>query len=169
MVSNEESFEDVHEFADIARPVVADEVTQERCANGWHTNPEPVGESPKQELNQARNIFSSISKGWHFDADYIQPKKEISPESSSTHFGLQITVRRRDDSSRHYARTVAPNSFIHMILENSKQLGLQREAQFADLIQEEGSACRCLESPDARRDCTREGAPLVPEELAFYQ
>jgi hypothetical protein len=56
-----------------------------------------------------------------------------------------------------------------MILQNSKQLGLQREAQFADLIQEKGSACCGLESPDARRYCTREGAPLVSEELAFYQ
>ena len=44
---NEESFEDVHEFTDIARPVVAGEIVQERRANGWHTNPEPVGELPK--------------------------------------------------------------------------------------------------------------------------
>ena len=169
MVLNEESFEDVHEFADIARPVVADEVTQERCANGWHTNPEPVGESPKQELNQARNIFSSISKGWHFDANYIQPKKEISPESPGTHLGFQIAVRRRDNSSRHYPGMVAPDSLVHMILKNAKQLGLQREAQFADLIQEKGSACRGLESPDARRYRARESAALVPEELAFDQ
>jgi hypothetical protein len=169
VVLNEESFEDVHEFADIARPVVADEVTQERCANGWHTNPEPVGESPKQELNQARNIFSSISKGWHFDANYIQPKKEISPEAPSTHLGFQIAVRRRDNSSRHYPGMVAPDSLVHMILKNSKQLGLQREAQFADLIQEERSTCRGLESPDARRYCARERTAFVSEEFAFYQ
>jgi hypothetical protein len=169
VVLNEESFEDVHEFADIARPVVADEIAQKRCANGWHTNPEPGGESPKQELNQARNIFSSISKRWHFDANYIQPKKEISPEAPSTHLRFQIAVRRRDNSSRHYAGLVTPNSLVHMILKNPKQLGLQRETQFADLIQEEGSACCGLESPDARRYCARERAALVSEELAFYQ
>jgi hypothetical protein len=71
VVSNEEPFEDVHEFSDIAWPVVVVEITQERFANGWHTNPQPGRESPKQELNQARNIFSSISKRWHFDANYI--------------------------------------------------------------------------------------------------
>jgi hypothetical protein len=169
VVSNEEPFEDVHEFSDIARPVVAAELTQESCANGWRTNPQPGRESPKQELNQARNIFSSISERRHLDANYIQSKKEVSPETPSTHLGLQIAIRRCDNSSRHDAGMVTPNSLVHMILENSKQLGLQREAQFADLIQEEGSACRGLESPDARRDCTREGAPLVPEELAFYQ
>ena len=64
---------------------------------------------------------------------------------------------------------VTPHSFVHMILKYSKQLGLQREAQFGDFIQEEGSACCGLESPDARRYRARESAALVPEELAFYQ
>jgi hypothetical protein len=169
VVLNEEPFEDVHEFADIARPVVADEVAQERCANGRHTNPEPGGESPKQELNQGRNIFSSISKGWHFDANYIQPEKEILPETPSTHLGFQIAVRRRDNSSRHYPGVVTPDSLVHMILKNSKQLGLQREVQFADLIQEEGSTRCGLESPDARRYCACERTAFVSEELAFYQ
>jgi hypothetical protein len=169
VVSNEEPFEDVHEFSDIAWPVVVVEITQERFANGWHTNPQPGRESPKQELNQARNIFSSISERWHFDSNYIQSKKEVSPKTPSTHLGLQIAIRRCDNSSRHDAGMVTPNSLVHMILKNSKQLGLQREAQFADLIQEEGSTCCGLESSDARRDCTRECAPLVPEEFAFYQ
>jgi hypothetical protein len=148
---------------------MADELAQERCANGWNTNPEPGSESPKQALNQARNIFSSISKRWHFDANYIQPKKEVSPETPSTHLGLQVAIRRRDNSSRHFTGMVTPNSLVHMVLKNSKQLGLQREAQFADLIQEQGSACSGLESPDARRYSAREGAALVSEELAFYQ
>jgi hypothetical protein len=169
VVVNEESFEDIHEFTDIARPVVADEIVQECRANGWHTNPEPGGELPKQELSQARKVFPSISKRGHFDADYIQPKEEVSPESPSTHLGLQITVRRRDNSSRHYAGMVTPHSLVHLILKNSKQLGLQREAQFADLIQEKGSACCGFESPDARHYRARESAAFVPEELAFDQ
>jgi hypothetical protein len=169
VVSNEVSFEDVHEFADIARPIVTGEIAQERCGNGWRTDSEPGGESLKQELNKARNIFSSISKRWHFDANYIQPKKEISSETPSTHLELQIAVRRRDNSSRHRAGVVTPNSLVHLILKNSKQLGLQRETQFADLIQEKGSARCGLESPDARRYCAREGATLVSEEFAFYQ
>jgi hypothetical protein len=99
VVLNDESFEDVHEFTDIARPIVAGEVAQERCANRWHTKAEPGGESPKQKFNQVRKVFPSISKRGHFDADYIQPKEEVSPESSSTHLGLEIAVRRRDNAS----------------------------------------------------------------------
>jgi hypothetical protein len=124
VVLNEESFEDVHEFADIARPIVAGEIAQERCGYGWRPNPEPGGESLEQELNQARKIFSSISKRWHFDANYIQPKKEVSPETPSTHLELQIAVRRCDNPRRHHAWMGAPNSLVHLILKNSKKLDL---------------------------------------------
>ena len=127
MVLNEESFEDVHEFTDIARPIVAGEVAQERCANRWHTKAEPGGESPKQKFNQVRKVFPSISKRGHFDANYIQPKKEVSPKTPSTHLELQIAARRRDNPSRHHAGMGAPNSLVHLILKNSKELGLQLE------------------------------------------
>ena len=169
MVLNKESFEDVHEFADISRPIVAGEFAHERCGNDWCCNTEPSGESLNQELNQDRNIFSAISKSWHFDTNYVQPKKEIPSEMPIFHLGLQIAVRRCDDSSRHHAGVVTPNSLVHLIMKNSKQLGLQRETQFADLIQEESSACCGLKSPDARCYCTREGTALVSEELALYQ
>jgi hypothetical protein len=99
VVLNEESFEDVHELADISRPVVAAEFAQECFANRWDTNSEPGGELPKEELNQTGNIFSSNSKRRHFDANDVQSKKEISPETPSIHIGFQIAVRRSDNSS----------------------------------------------------------------------
>jgi hypothetical protein len=167
VVLNEKSLKNVHEFADIARPIVAGEFTQERPGNGWHTNPEPGGESRKQELNQTRNVFPSISKRWHFDANHIQPKEEISSKTPSSHLGLQVAVRRRDNPSRHRAGLVTPNPLVHLILQDPKKFGLQRETQFADLIQKKGPARRGLESPDARRYGAREGAALMSEELAF--
>ncbi len=97
MVLNEESFEDIHEFTDIARPVVADEIVQECRANGWHTNPEPGGKSSKQELNQARKIFPSISKRRHLDANHIQPKKRSLRKRSA---------RTSDSRSRFVAATI---------------------------------------------------------------
>jgi len=148
---------------------VAGEFAYERFGNDWCSNCEPGGELLNQELNQDRNVFSAISKSWHFDANYVQSKKEISSEMPISHLGLQIAVRRCDDSSRHHAGVVTPHSLVHLIMKNPKQLGLQRETQFANLIQEEGSAPCGLKSADARRYCTRESAALVSEELALNQ
>src|SRR4051794_4009984 len=52
-------------------------------------------------------------------------------------------------------------------LERAEQLGLDRERQLADLVEEHGSAVALLEDADLLRDRPRERAPVVPEQLAL--
>src|SRR5581483_9875325 len=53
------------------------------------------------------------------------------------------------------------------ILEHAEQLRLRLEGQLADLVEEERAAVGQLEAADAPRVGPREGALLVPEQLAL--
>ncbi len=50
-----------------------------------------------------------------------------------------------------------------------KQLRLQFERDFADLVEEDGAVVGQFEAADALRDGAGEGAALVSEEFAFQQ
>ena len=52
-------------------------------------------------------------------------------------------------------------------LDGAEQLGLQRDVEIPDLVDEQRAAARLLEEPPVGRDGAGESAPLVPEERRF--
>ena len=56
-----------------------------------------------------------------------------------------------------------------MILQDTKELGLQFERYFADLIQEQSAVVGKLHAPYLLRDSSGESSLFVPEEFAFQQ
>jgi hypothetical protein len=52
-------------------------------------------------------------------------------------------------------------------LEDAEQLGLDRERQLTDLVEEDGAAVALLEDADLLGGCPRERALFVPEQLTL--
>ena len=58
---------------------------------------------------------------------------------------LQIPVGRRDDADVDLQRARAADALERFLLERAKDLGLQRQRQIADLVEEQRAAMRQLE------------------------
>jgi hypothetical protein len=61
----------------------------------------------------------------------------------------------------------ATDAFERLLLEESKQLGLERRNHLADLVEEHRSTVGRFEQPPLLDPRVGERAPLVPEELAL--
>src|SRR6185437_13494750 len=83
--------------------------------------------------------------------------------------GLQVPVRRGNDTHVHLQRLRAADPLKSFFLERSQNLGLQRERQIADLVEKQRPAMRELELSGLSLGGARERALFVSEELRFEQ
>src|SRR5581483_12074324 len=97
----------------------------------------------------------------------VPPVEDILAEASGGDLGLEVAVRRRDDPDVDGDRLRPADPLELPILEHAEQLRLRLEGQLADLVEEERAAVGQLEAADAPRVGPREGALLVPEQLAL--
>src|SRR5207244_5387672 len=81
----------------------------------------------------------------------------------------EVPVRGRHQSDVDSFGARAAETLELLLLEHPEQLRLQLERDVADLVEEDRPLVRQLEPPDPLRDRTREGAPLVAEELALEE
>src|SRR5207247_9881800 len=62
---------------------------------------------------------------------------------------------------------VSTHALEHSLLKDTQQLGLREQIHVADLVEEDRSPVGELELPLLPPDRPREGAPLVPEQVAL--
>src|SRR5690606_5465609 len=74
-----------------------------------------------------------------------------------------------DDAAIHAHRLLATHAAELAVLQCSKQLGLERDGQLADLVQEERPAVRLFEQTAVPLLCAGERAAGVAEELALEE
>ena len=53
-----------------------------------------VAKFSHEVLDQNRNIFRSLAKGWQIDSDYVEPVVEVLPEAAFLDQKLWIAVTR---------------------------------------------------------------------------
>ena len=82
---------------------------------------------------------------------------------------MQVAVGRGDDAHVDLQRRRAADALEALLLERAQDLGLQRQRQVADLVEEQRAAMRQLELARLARDRAGERALLVAEELGLEQ
>ncbi len=85
----------------------------------------------------------------------VEPVVEVLAESSGRHLRVEVAVRRRHDPRVHGQQAGRADPGHMALLEHAEQLGLRRERQLADLIEEQRAALgrleRALPGDDGRR------------------
>src|SRR6266436_1029635 len=99
----------------------------------------------------------------------IQAKEEIRSELLLAHHRFEIAVRRGNQTRIGSKRARTPQPLELPLLQHAEQFGLQFERNLSDLVQKDRAAIGHFETADALRDCSRECALLVSEQLAFQQ
>src|SRR6266403_5795234 len=97
----------------------------------------------------------------------VQPVIEIFAKMARRCFLLQVAIGRRDGPHVRHACAVLPDALVSLLLQDTEEFALHLQRNFADFVQENGSALRCFKASRAVFDCAGEGASDVSEEFAF--
>src|SRR5260370_18914323 len=99
----------------------------------------------------------------------MQAKEEIRSELLLAHHRFEIAVRRGNQTRTGTKRARAAQPLELPLLQHAEQFGLQSERNLPYLVQKNRAAVGHFEAAGALRDCSRECALLVAEQLAFQQ
>ncbi len=83
------------------------------------------------------------------------------------HHRLQVAIRGDNKTDVHPDGAIAAHSLELLVLDGPQQLGLQFKRHLSDLIEKQRALMRQFEAPDLLAHRSREGAFLVPEQLAL--
>src|SRR6516162_6974711 len=97
--SEEEVFQNIFQFADIAGPFVTREALQALIGELRDRAASPAAELAPVMIHQKRNVSSSVSQRRQINAYYVQAEEEILAETALAHHGLEILVRRSEESN----------------------------------------------------------------------
>src|ERR1700734_3763789 len=120
-------------------------------------------------FNQGRNVFATFPQGWQLDRKHIQAEIKVAAKIAISHHPCQIAMGSSYEPDIDLMRPAASQTFEFLLLQDTKQFGLQRRRNIADLVQEEGAPIGQLEAAKFLRYCPCERTFFVAEQLAFQQ
>ena len=99
----------------------------------------------EEQPRQLRQVLDALAQRRHADRDDVDAVEEILAEPPVLHRLLEIDVGRDDEPEVGLDRLGAADALDLALLDRAQQLGLQVEAQVADLVEEQRAAGRELE------------------------
>ena len=163
------AFDDVFEFANVARPVIGAEATQtigRKFGNGLgHARAVAFDEKAREKFN----VGAAIAEGRNGDWENVKAIVKIFAEASGGDFGLQVAIGGGNDADVDRAGLRAANGLEFAFLEHAQKFGLKFERKFADFVEKENSVIGEFEATGAAGGGSGEGAFFVAEEFAFAE
>ena len=135
----------VLEFPHVAGPVVALEQLQRLRLDAQPLQPQAEPAAFAKVTGQQGNVAGALAQRRGVDREHAQPVVEVGPELPFDHRLLQIPVGGRQDAHVHLERGIVADPLQIAVLQHSQQLGLQRQRELADLVEEQGALIRQLE------------------------
>ena len=159
----------VLQLSDVARKGVAPERIHKR--RGWNRRRTPqAGRVPTDEPGcQELQVAPTVPEGRQCEREGLQAVEEVPAEASLRDGRGQVLVCGGHDTNVKPHGPVAPHGPDRPLLEDTKELGLERRGHLADLVQEETSALRFLKEAAPGACGSRERSSHVPEELTLQE
>src|SRR5690348_5477678 len=120
-------------------------------------------------LRQAYDVPLPLPQRWDRDREDRQPEEEVLAKALGRDLRTQSTVRGGDEPHVDLDRSRSTHPFEALLFERTQDLGLQRDREVADFVEEERATVGHLEL--ARLACGSAGKRplLVTEQLGFEQ
>ena len=157
------------ELPHVARPGVRQEPLGRRGGEARHTLPCLLGEVDQEVLGEEEDVVPAGPERGRLHGDHIDAEVEVLAEKPFLDGGFEVTVRRRHEADVERDLLTSPDRTDGALLEGAEQLGLEREGQVADLVEQQRAPVRLHEEARPRRARVGEGAPDVAEELALEE
>src|ERR1700722_6881108 len=118
-----------------------------------------------QHSDIARAVAQRGQLYWH----HVDSVKEVLAEASRAHHLLQRFVGRADQAKVDLPQSSSAEALYLMIFENAQKLGLQRQGQGSNFIEEECALVRQFDLSRTRFGSAGKGAFLAAKQLRFNQ
>src|SRR4051812_29095780 len=123
----------------------------------------------QEVLDETGNVVPPTSQWRKGDRDHVEAVEQIFPECPRGDALAKVAMRGGEDPCVDRTLLVRSERSNRSALEDVKELRLEGERHFTDLVEEESAAVRLLEEPGAARGRAREGSLHVPEQLALQE
>ena len=119
--------------------------------------------------HQKGNVLPPLPEGRNPDLDDVEPKEEVLPEPASSHFVVDVAIRRGHEADVYGDRLYPADPAYGALFHGPKELRLKTGVQLAHLVEEERAAVSGLEETLLRNLSSGEGTPVIAEELGLQQ
>ena len=119
--------------------------------------------------HQKGNVLPPLPEGRNPDLDDVEPKEEVLPEPASSHFVVDVAIRRGHEADVYGDRLYPADPAYGALFHGPKELRLKTGVQLAHLVEEERAAVSGLEETLLRNLGSGEGTPVIAEELGLQQ
>ena len=164
------ALDDVAQFADVARPMVAQQFVprRRRRRRGCACSSWPL-KWRKKVLGQEDDVVAALAQGRRAKLNDIEAVEQIFAEIVLADGFDDVAVGGGDEADVHVQFIVAADAGEGAVFQKAEQLGLERAAHVADFIQEDGAAVGFFDAAEFLFDGAGEGALFMAEKLAFEQ
>ena len=120
-------------------------------------------------FSQSHHITAAIAQGWRPKLHHVQPVIKILTKIVFLDGLDNVAIGRSNNSDVDALFFIAAHSRERAVFKKTKQLGLQRPAHIADLIEKNGAAIRFLHTTGLSAQRPGKGTFLVTEQFTFQQ
>ena len=166
---HDRALDDVLHLADVARPVVAREDLERAGRHPAHVAVELARVLGEEVVDEQGDVVAPLAERGDRDGHDVEPVVEVLAEPALAHGLPEVDVGGGDHAHVYPHRPAAAEALDLAFLKGAEELGLQVEAEAADLVQEERAAVCELEPAGLLGEGTGEGALLVAEQLALHE
>ena len=97
---------------------------------------------------EKQDVIFPIPQGSNFNRKDIQSVIQVLAKTARFYFILLIPISGRNDSHIRTSRFLVYHTLVTLLLQNSQELALQFQMDFADFVQEHGSTCGGFKAPN---------------------
>ena len=118
-------------------------------------------------LGERQDVLRPRPQRREIELDHVQPVVQVLAEAAVREHRLEVLVRRREHAHVDPLVLGGTERSHLVLLQHAQELGLQRQRELADLVEEDRAVVRLHEQAVLVDPCIRERTLLVPEELAL--
>ena len=133
------SFDGVFEFADVAGPVIgkhgAEDVVGEFDGDGGL-----AFDAGEEVMGEFGDVLFALAERGHTQADDVEAEVEVAAEFALSDHGGEVGVGGGEYAGVDRDGVIAADGVHGFILQGAEELGLEREGEFADFVEEDGAS-----------------------------
>ena len=145
LTDDQSVFQDVFQFADIARVVEVQQNLHGRPGDVDQLDVTGGTEPPEDVVDQEGDVHAPVFQGRQVEPENVEAIKEVLPEQAVFNKFPQPPVGGGDNAHIHLLGAAASQWIEFPVLEYTQQFGLQGQGQVADFVKENSAAVRFVE------------------------
>jgi hypothetical protein len=164
-----EPFDHVVQLADVPRPRIREQRRDGPAREAWRGYAVFRRELCDELQDQRPDVGASFAQRGDRECDALDAIEEVGPEGTASDAVLEGPQGRGDEADVSGDLGVAAHAHESAVFEEPEELGLHRQRQLTDLVEEQSAPRRSFHLSSGELVGAGEGPALVAEELALEE